>query len=166
MVRAEVYNTLGQNIQPLDNAATRMLLPGGTDPSTLNNHILRVAAELGMPVTVRRVPGGLLYNDAALDAGVGLCLATISIQKSLSMRLHETLIAVKPQPQFLVPARLAVMIPLEPLGALGLQLWLLVAAGRNSGAEQLDVALSLPLVTGLPGSEALSARPFVSISPA
>jgi hypothetical protein len=24
-------------------------------------HILRVAAELGMPVTIRRVPGGLLF---------------------------------------------------------------------------------------------------------
>ncbi len=53
-------NTLKQNIQSLDNAATRMSLPEGTSPTTMKNRILRVAAELSIPVRVRKVPGGLL----------------------------------------------------------------------------------------------------------
>jgi hypothetical protein len=38
-----------------------MTLPEGTSSSTMKNRILRVAAELNTPVTVRRVPGGLLF---------------------------------------------------------------------------------------------------------
>jgi len=38
-----------------------MALPEGTNPTTMKNRILRVAAELNVPVTVRKVPGGLLF---------------------------------------------------------------------------------------------------------
>jgi hypothetical protein len=38
-----------------------MLLPDGTCPITRKNRILRVAAELGIPVTIRSVPGGLIF---------------------------------------------------------------------------------------------------------
>jgi hypothetical protein len=57
----EIYHALKENIQSLDNTASRMSLPDGTSPTTMKNRILRVAAELGVPVTVRKVPGGLIF---------------------------------------------------------------------------------------------------------
>ena len=57
----ELYNTLKQKIQSLDTTATRMSLPEGASPTTMKNRILRIAAELGIPVTIRRVPGGLVF---------------------------------------------------------------------------------------------------------
>jgi hypothetical protein len=50
-----------EKIQSLDNRAARITLPEGTSPTTMKNRILRIAAELNTPVTVRRVPGGLLF---------------------------------------------------------------------------------------------------------
>jgi hypothetical protein len=60
----ELYNTLKQKLQSLD-AAPRMPIPDGTNPPLMKNCILRVAAELGIPVTIRRVPGGLLFWRSA-----------------------------------------------------------------------------------------------------
>jgi len=57
----ELYRALKQKIQSLDNTASRMPLPDGTSRTTMKNRILRVAAELGVPVTIRRVPGGLIF---------------------------------------------------------------------------------------------------------
>jgi hypothetical protein len=57
----ELYNALKRKIESLDNTATRLTLPEGISPTTMKNRILRVAAELNTPVTVRRVPGGLLF---------------------------------------------------------------------------------------------------------
>jgi hypothetical protein len=57
----ELYQAFKDKIQSLDNVATRLTLPEGTSPTTMKNRILRVAAELNTPVTVRRVPGGLLF---------------------------------------------------------------------------------------------------------
>jgi hypothetical protein len=51
----ELYDALKENVQSLDTIATRMPLPDGTHPTTMNNRILRVAAELGIPVTIRSV---------------------------------------------------------------------------------------------------------------
>ena len=56
-----LYQALKENIQSLDNTATRITLPEGTSPTTMKNRLLRVAAELHTPITVRRVPGGLLF---------------------------------------------------------------------------------------------------------
>ena len=56
-----LYQALTQKIQPLDGAAARLALPEGIGSTTMKNRILRVAAELQIPVTVRRVPGGLLF---------------------------------------------------------------------------------------------------------
>jgi hypothetical protein len=42
-----------------------MALPEGTNPSTMKNHVLCVAAALNVPVTVRKVPRGLLVWRAA-----------------------------------------------------------------------------------------------------
>jgi hypothetical protein len=57
----ELYRALQQKIPSLDNTAARLTIPEGTSPTTMKNRILRVAAELGMPVTIRKVPGGLLF---------------------------------------------------------------------------------------------------------
>jgi hypothetical protein len=57
----KLYNALQEKIQSLDTTATRMVLPDGTNPTTMKNRILRVAAALGIPVTIRRVPGGLMF---------------------------------------------------------------------------------------------------------
>jgi hypothetical protein len=56
-----VYNALKEKIQALDGTATRITIPEGTSPTTMKNRIVRVATELGIPVTVRKVPGGLLF---------------------------------------------------------------------------------------------------------
>src|SRR5919106_580569 len=56
-----LYETLRQKIQSLSTDATRLMVPEGTSVTTMKARILRVAAELGMPVTIRRVPGGLLF---------------------------------------------------------------------------------------------------------
>jgi hypothetical protein len=57
----ELYHAFKEKIQSLDNAAARLTLPEGTSPATMKNRLLRVAAELRIPVTIRKVPGGLLF---------------------------------------------------------------------------------------------------------
>jgi hypothetical protein len=56
-----LYQAFKEKIQALDNTATRLTLPEGTGQNTMKNRLLRVAAELNIPITVRRVPGGLLF---------------------------------------------------------------------------------------------------------
>jgi hypothetical protein len=56
-----IYHAFREKIQSLDNTATRLTIPESTTPTTMKNRILRVAAELQIPVTVRKVPGGLLF---------------------------------------------------------------------------------------------------------
>jgi hypothetical protein len=58
---SELYRAFREKIQSLDNTAARLTLPEGTSPTTMKNRLLRVAAELGVPLTMRRVPGGLLF---------------------------------------------------------------------------------------------------------
>jgi hypothetical protein len=57
----QLYNTLKAKLQSFGNTATRITIPEGTSAATMKNRILRVAAELNVPVTIRRVPGGLLF---------------------------------------------------------------------------------------------------------
>jgi hypothetical protein len=57
----ELYDALKGKIQLLDNTATRLTIPEGTSPSTMKNRILRVAGELKIALTIRKVPGGLLF---------------------------------------------------------------------------------------------------------
>jgi hypothetical protein len=57
----ELYHALQQKLQSLGNSATRMAIPDGTSPTTLKNRIFRVATALDIPVTIRKVPGGLLF---------------------------------------------------------------------------------------------------------
>jgi hypothetical protein len=57
----ELYRALKEKIASLDNTVTRVPIPEGTRPTTLKHRILRGTAELSIPVTVRRVLGGLLF---------------------------------------------------------------------------------------------------------
>ncbi len=57
----ELYQELRMRIQSLSDQAVRITIPDGTSQNTMKNRILRVAGELGIPVTIRRVPGGLLF---------------------------------------------------------------------------------------------------------
>jgi hypothetical protein len=57
----ELYHAFKEKIESLGNTATRIALPEGTSPTTMKNRILRMAAELTIPVIIRKVPGGLLF---------------------------------------------------------------------------------------------------------
>jgi hypothetical protein len=57
----ELYKALKQTIQSRDNTATHMLLPEDANPTTMKKRIIRLAAERGIPVTVWRLSGGLLF---------------------------------------------------------------------------------------------------------
>jgi hypothetical protein len=57
----ELYHALKERIQTLNTTAARLTVPEGTSLTTMKHRILRVAAELGVPVTIRRVPGGLIF---------------------------------------------------------------------------------------------------------
>jgi hypothetical protein len=57
----ELYQELRTRIQALSDQAVRMMIPDRISQSTMKTRILRVAAELGMAVTVRKIPGGLLF---------------------------------------------------------------------------------------------------------
>jgi hypothetical protein len=56
-----LYETLRQKIQSLADQAVRARLGPEIRPARLKNYILHIARELNVPVTVRRVPGGLLF---------------------------------------------------------------------------------------------------------
>jgi hypothetical protein len=55
------YQELRARLQSLSDQAVRMTMPDGASQSTMKNRILRVAAELTIPVTIRRVPGGVIF---------------------------------------------------------------------------------------------------------
>jgi hypothetical protein len=57
----ELYQAFKEKIQALDTNAVRVTLPEGTSPTTMKNRLLRVAAALGTLLTIRKVPGGLLF---------------------------------------------------------------------------------------------------------
>ena len=56
-----LYQALKTKIHALDGAAARLTLPEDTSLTTMKNRLLRVAADVDVPLTVRRVPGGLLF---------------------------------------------------------------------------------------------------------
>jgi hypothetical protein len=56
-----LYDTLRQKIQWLSTEATRIHLGPEITPQRMKRYILRIAREVGVPVTIRRVAGGLLF---------------------------------------------------------------------------------------------------------
>jgi hypothetical protein len=57
----QLYQELKTRIPALSSHAIHMTIPEGTSPTTMKNRILGVAAELRIPLTIRKVPGGLLF---------------------------------------------------------------------------------------------------------
>jgi hypothetical protein len=68
--------------QTLDHTATRLTFLEGINPTTMKNRLLRVAAELGIPVTVRTVPGGLLFWRSTAE--------DLAQAKEIAQRLQPT----------------------------------------------------------------------------
>jgi hypothetical protein len=56
-----LYDTLRQKIQALSSEATRIHLGPEIRPERMKNYLLRIARELNVPLTVRRVPGGVIF---------------------------------------------------------------------------------------------------------
>jgi hypothetical protein len=56
-----LYDTLRKKIQSLTDEAARIRFGPEIRPERMKNYILRIARELGVPVTVRKVSGGLLF---------------------------------------------------------------------------------------------------------
>jgi hypothetical protein len=56
-----LYDTLKKKIQSLSDQAARIRFGPEIRPGRMKNYILRIAREVGVPVTIRKVPGGLLF---------------------------------------------------------------------------------------------------------
>jgi hypothetical protein len=81
----QLYQELRTRMQALSDQAVRMAIPDGRSLTTMKNRIRHVAAELGIPITIRRVSGGLLFwrsteADIQLAQEVGARLQTAQRQ--------------------------------------------------------------------------------------
>jgi hypothetical protein len=56
-----LYDTLRKKIESLADQATRVHLGPEITQQRMRNYILHIARELGVPVTIRRVRGGLIF---------------------------------------------------------------------------------------------------------
>ena len=56
-----LYDTLRQKIQTLSTEATRIRLGPEIRPERMKQYLLRIAREFNVPVTVRKVPGGVVF---------------------------------------------------------------------------------------------------------
>ncbi len=56
-----LYETLRQKIQTLSSDAVRIHLGPEITPNRMKNYLLHLARELNVPMTIRRVSGGLLF---------------------------------------------------------------------------------------------------------
>src|SRR3712207_63460 len=56
-----LYDTLRQKIQSLSTDATRIRLGPEIRPARMKNYLLRIARELNVPITIRKVPGGVVF---------------------------------------------------------------------------------------------------------
>jgi hypothetical protein len=57
----KLYDALKEKIELLDNTAARLTAPEDMSTATMKKCILHVATELNIPVTVRKIPLGLLF---------------------------------------------------------------------------------------------------------
>lgn len=56
-----LYDTLRKKIQALSDDAVRIRLDPEITQQRMKNYILHIAHELNVPVTVRKVPGGVIF---------------------------------------------------------------------------------------------------------
>jgi hypothetical protein len=57
----QLYQELRVRIPELSSQAVQMKILEGTSPNSMKNRIARIATELGIPVTIRKIPGGLVF---------------------------------------------------------------------------------------------------------
>jgi hypothetical protein len=62
-----LYDSLRKKILSLSSHAARMPLGEEVSRTTMKNRILRVAREVNVPVTIRRISGGLLFWRSSDD---------------------------------------------------------------------------------------------------
>jgi hypothetical protein len=82
-----LYDTLRQKIQSLSTDATRIRLGPEIRPARMKNYLLRLAQELGVPVTVRKVPGGVVFWRATEE------------DQAQAQAIGQRLRGTKPKPQ-------------------------------------------------------------------
>jgi len=56
-----LYDTLRQKIESLSDQAARVRLGPEISPIRMKNYVLRIGRDVKVPVTVRRVPGGIIF---------------------------------------------------------------------------------------------------------
>jgi hypothetical protein len=56
-----LYDTLKKKIQALSDDAVRIRLGPEITPNRMKNYLLRLARDLNVPVTVRKVAGGVIF---------------------------------------------------------------------------------------------------------
>jgi hypothetical protein len=62
-----LYDTLRRKIQTLSSEAVRIHLGPEITPTRMKNYLLHIARELNVPITIRRVSGGLLFWRSTAD---------------------------------------------------------------------------------------------------
>jgi hypothetical protein len=56
-----LYETLRKKIESLSDQAARVRLGAEISPIRMKNYVLRIGRDAKVPVTVRRVPGGIIF---------------------------------------------------------------------------------------------------------
>ena len=77
-----LYDTLRKKIQSLSDQAARIRFGPEIRPGRMKNYILRIARELGVPVTIRKVHGDLLFWRSTDD--------DLQQAKEVAQRLQST----------------------------------------------------------------------------
>jgi hypothetical protein len=62
-----LYDILRQKIQSLSTEAVRIHLGPEITPTRMKSYLLRIARDLAVPVTVRRMPGGLIFWRSTVE---------------------------------------------------------------------------------------------------
>jgi hypothetical protein len=82
-----LYDTLRTKIQALSTEATRIRMGPEIRPARMKNYLLRLARELGVPVAVRKVPGGVVFWRATEE------------DQAQAQAIGQHLRGTKPKPQ-------------------------------------------------------------------
>jgi len=56
-----LYESLRKKIESLSDQAARVRLGSDISPIRMKNYVLRIGRDVKVPVTVRRVPGGIIF---------------------------------------------------------------------------------------------------------
>jgi len=56
-----LYDSLRMKIESLSDQAARVRLGPEISPIRMKNYVLRIGRDVNVPVTVRRVPGGIIF---------------------------------------------------------------------------------------------------------